>query len=193
MNRRTFNRTALVALAGAALWPAPPAARATQPSASAPQGAGGTVETITRTEAQWRALLTDEQYEVLREKGTERAFSGRYDKFYEPGAYSCAGCGLDLFSSRAKFNSGTGWPSFYEPSDPAHVRLVDDFGFFMRRTEVRCARCDGHLGHVFEDGPPPTGLRYCMNSVALTFRPDPQPNGGDQAPPGHKPPEGRDG
>jgi hypothetical protein len=86
MNRRTFNRTALVALAGAALWPAPPAARATQPSASAPQGAGGTVETITRTEAQWRALLTDEQYEVLREKGTERAFSGRYDKFYEPGA-----------------------------------------------------------------------------------------------------------
>lgn len=130
----------------------------TEPSAEAP---------IPRTEQEWRQRLTPEQFEVLRNKGTERAFTGAYTSTKEPGVYRCAGCHAPLFSSETKFESGTGWPSFWQPIDPAAVELHDDDTLGMRRTEVTCARCGGHLGHVFPDGPRPTGDRYCMNSVAL--------------------------
>jgi peptide-methionine (R)-S-oxide reductase len=126
---------------------------------------------ITRTEAEWRKLLTPDQFYVLRQHGTERAFTHALDKEYGPGTYACAGCQLPLFASTTKFNSGTGWPSFYTPLDNA-VRTRFDRSFFMTRVEVHCRRCGGHLGHVFEDGPPPTGLRYCMNGTALIFTPE---------------------
>jgi len=113
--------------------------------------------------------LSPEQYYILREKGTERAFTGKYDKHYEPGTYRCAGCGLDLFASKDKFDSRTGWPSFTAPVAEENIATEDDFSFFSHRTELLCARCGGHLGHVFEDGPKPTGLRYCINSASLTF------------------------
>jgi peptide-methionine (R)-S-oxide reductase len=125
---------------------------------------------ITKTPAEWRKILTPEQYYVLREHGTERAGTSPLDKTYAAGTYECAACALPLFSSEAKFDSGTGWPSFYKPLDNAIGTSVDK-GFFMTRTEVHCRRCGGHLGHVFNDGPPPTGLRYCMNGVALKFVP----------------------
>ncbi len=134
------------------------------------------VQKITRTEEEWRRLLTPEQYRILREHGTEPAFTGKYWNHKEPGIYRCAGCGLPLFSSEAKYDSGTGWPSFYAPIDPAHVETSDDYSLGMHRIEVHCAACGGHLGHVFPDGPPPTGLRYCINSAALVFEP------ADQAP-----------
>ncbi len=134
------------------------------------------VQKITRTEAEWRRLLTPEQYRILREHGTEPAFTGRYWKHKAPGIYRCAGCGLPLFTSEAKYDSGTGWPSFYAPIDPAHVETSDDYSLGIHRLEVHCAACGGHLGHVFSDGPPPTGLRYCINSAALVFEP------ADQAP-----------
>lgn len=127
---------------------------------------------IVKTEEEWKQLLTPEQFNVLRKKGTERAFSGDYQS-HDKGIYRCAGCGLELFSSDAKFNSGTGWPSFFKPLDSGHVHEETDVSYGMRRTEVVCARCDGHLGHVFEDGPQPTGLRYCMNSVSLKFEKQP--------------------
>ena len=127
---------------------------------------------ITKTPEEWRKTLTPEQFHVLREHGTERAGTSPLDKTYSPGTYDCAGCDLPLFSSETKFNSGTGWPSFYQPLDNAVANTVDK-SFFMTRTEVHCRRCGGHLGHVFEDGPPPTGLRYCMNGVALKFIPKP--------------------
>jgi len=116
--------------------------------------------------------LTKEQYHVLYEKGTERPFSGKYWNNHEKGIYKCAGCGAPLFSSEAKFNSGTGWPSFYEPIEYENVREESDFSLGMKRTEILCNKCGGHLGHVFEDGPKPTGLRYCINSVSLDFEPD---------------------
>lgn len=124
---------------------------------------------IDKTEEQWREELTPEQFEVLRRQGTERAFTGDLVYNKESGMYRCAGCGADLFSSDTKFESGTGWPSFYEPAFSENVETHDDSSHGMVRTEVRCKRCGGHLGHVFPDGPNPTGLRYCINSCALEF------------------------
>lgn len=122
-----------------------------------------------RTEEEWRAALTPEQYQILREKGTERPFSGPLTYNHETGDYHCAGCGALLFLSGAKFDSGCGWPSFMLPADSKAVDEHEDLSFGMRRVEVTCARCGGHLGHVFPDGPKPTGLRYCINSASLTF------------------------
>jgi peptide-methionine (R)-S-oxide reductase len=130
---------------------------------------------ITRTEAEWRKLLTAEQFHVLRQHGTERAFTHPLDREYRPGTYACAGCQLPLFSSTTKYDSRTGWPSFYAPLENA-VRTKSDRSLFMTRTEVHCRRCGGHLGHVFDDGPRPTGLRYCMNGTALVFTPDANPS-----------------
>ena len=124
---------------------------------------------ITKTDAEWKQQLTPAQYHVLREKGTERAGSGEYAANHDKGIYKCAACAKELFSSETKFESGTGWPSFYQPIAKEAVTEETDRKFFMKRTEVLCSRCGGHLGHVFDDGPEPTGLRYCMNSVAMKF------------------------
>ena len=122
------------------------------------------------TEEEWRSRLTPEQFEVLRGKGTERAFTGRYWNLHDNGVYRCAGCGAELFDARTKFDSGTGWPSFTEPANLENVELHTDRSYGMIRTEVTCKRCGGHLGHVFDDGPAPTGQRYCINSCSLDFQ-----------------------
>jgi peptide-methionine (R)-S-oxide reductase len=158
-NRRAFSMTSLGALLSAAAagrgWSAGPADKKFE---------------ITRTSEEWKKLLTPAQYYVLRDHGTERPFSHAYDKLYDPGMYHCAGCDLPLFSSETKYDSKTGWPSFWKPLDNA-LGTKEDRSFFMLRVEYHCRRCGGHQGHVFEDGPKPTGLRYCNNGVALKFVP----------------------
>ncbi len=162
LNRRQFLLAggAVIALGAAArFWPGGAKAAATK-----------TTFEITRTDAEWKKLLTPEQYKVLREQGTERAGSSPLDREKRAGIFQCAGCQLPVYSSKTKFDSGTGWPSFWAPLDNA-VGTSEDNSFFMTRTEVHCRRCGGHLGHVFDDGPPPTGKRYCMNGVAMIFVP----------------------
>lgn len=134
-----------------------------------PQYANGQLVKITKTNEEWKRELTEMEYYVLREKGTERAFTGDLWNNHEKGTFICAACGLPLFSSDTKFESGTGWPSFYQPIKPEYLADEEDRSYGMTRDEVLCARCGGHQGHVFADGPPPTGLRYCINSVSLDF------------------------
>ena len=127
---------------------------------------------IEKSDAEWQKLLTAEQFNVTRKHGTERAFTGPHQNEKRDGMFKCVCCGNDLFETSSKFDSGTGWPSFFKPADAGSVSEHKDRSFFMTRTEIRCADCDAHLGHVFPDGPKPTGLRYCMNGHALTFKPD---------------------
>lgn len=137
---------------------------------SSPQSKGkGMKEKVVKSEVEWKEQLTPDQYKVLREKGTERPYTGKYWNFEGEGTYKCAGCGAELFDSNTKFDSGCGWPSFYDVKNNKNVITEDDYSLGMHRIEVMCAKCGGHLGHVFDDGPNPTGLRYCINSVSIDF------------------------
>ena len=156
----------LIALSSGAALAATSAKPGTTPASKHPQKKVEIVP-VTKSEAEWKKNLTPEQYRVLREQGTERAFTGKYWNNHEAGTYLCAACGLELFSSDTKFDSGTGWPSFTDPVNTTNVELIPDNSHGMVRTEVRCANCGGHLGHVFDDGPGPGGQRYCINSLAL--------------------------
>jgi peptide-methionine (R)-S-oxide reductase len=160
----------LIALSSGAALAATSAKPGTAPASKHPQKKAEIVP-VTKSDVEWKKSLTPEQYRVLREQGTERAFTGKYWNNHEAGTYLCAACGLELFSSDTKFDSGTGWPSYWQPIEKSHVKEITDDTYGMRRVEVECARCGGHLGHVFEDGPRPTGLRYCINSVSLAFQP----------------------
>jgi peptide-methionine (R)-S-oxide reductase len=165
---RLLPRVALLALLVGCMAPA----RAATPSVNPP---APTTETtpVTHTEAEWKQLLSPNAFYILRQKGTERAGTGAYAQNHDKGTYYCGGCGALLFSSEDKFESGTGWPSFTRPAEASRVKLTSDTSLFSERTEVTCARCGGHLGHVFDDGPAPTGKRFCMNSAALNFVPGP--------------------
>jgi peptide-methionine (R)-S-oxide reductase len=165
LTRRSFALAAGIGALGALA-----AKLAMNPSASAAGAAKGKSFPFQKSEEEWQKILTPDQYHVLRKHGTERAFTSPLDKTYTPGTYHCAGCNQSLFSSAAKYDSGTGWPSFWEPLKGA-IGTTEDKSLFMTRTEVHCANCGGHLGHVFDDGPKPTGQRYCMNGVALKFVP----------------------
>ncbi|HKI06295.1 MAG TPA: peptide-methionine (R)-S-oxide reductase MsrB [Thermoanaerobaculia bacterium] len=146
-------------------------ALAAGPAQTPRKGKTEVIEKVVKTDAEWKKTLTPEQFYVLREHGTERAGTSELNHNKRKGVYVCAACGLTLFNSDTKYDSGTGWPSFWAPIDPKHVGTSVDRSFFSTRTEVHCARCGGHLGHVFPDGPPPTGQRYCMNGVSLKFEP----------------------
>ncbi|HEX5757703.1 MAG TPA: peptide-methionine (R)-S-oxide reductase MsrB [Thermoanaerobaculia bacterium] len=158
----------VIVAAGAALYAAPRAAKTAAKGRPTVEKTTA-IQKIQKTDAEWKEQLSPEEYRVLRRQGTERAFTGEFHDHHEKGVYVCAACGLPVFASDAKFESGTGWPSYWQPVAPENVETERDWSLGLPRTEVHCARCGGHLGHVFEDGPPPTGLRYCINSVSLDF------------------------